>query len=156
MADVEAIRRGIAANLAAVLQTAAAQEFQMQVSAYMNPQSTPPTIEVYPDKTIYDELISTDELRFKVRALVGFNFAIGAQQLLDRYLGTEGELSVKALIEADPRLTDRLEDDGSIQAQEPAADDLRVEDSTGSRLYPIEGRGHALGCEWTVCVHATR
>jgi hypothetical protein len=138
MADLDAIRQALAANL-----QPAADAIGGQVSAYMLAQPTPPALEIYPDKFFYDKGVHTDELIFKVRAIVGFTLDVGAQQTLDNMLDTAGPRSIKAALEAEPTL-------GGL------VDDLRVEQSLGYRLYPVGERGHAIGTELTVCVIATR
>lgn len=118
------------------------------VSPYLTVQPIPPMLEIYPDKFFFDKGFSTDELRFKVRAIIGSVLNIEGQQYLDSLLDSSGEMSVKAALEADRQL-------GGL------VDDLRVEEVSGYRLYPYDaGPGQQpmrlLGCEWEVCILSTR
>lgn len=139
MASLDDIRNGLATNLVDTF------DGIVNVSAYMLPQPIAPVLEIYPDKFLYDELIGTDEIHMKVRAIVGNVLEIGGQKLLDNLLDTSGDQSVKAALESDSTLGELV-------------DDLRVESCTGYRMYPVEGQPgqHWLGCEWTVVIHATR
>lgn len=147
MADLLAIRQALADQLN-TLDMVEADE--MRISTYMlaNPLQVAPVVEVFPEKFTYDAVsFETDELRFKVRALIGSVLEESAQRIVDDLLDTAGENSIKAVLESDRTL------DGLV-------DDVTVEQSTGYRTYPVELPGvptqHMLGCEWTVCVIADR
>lgn len=88
-----------------------------------------------------------DKLTVIVEACIARNVDIGSQKLLDRL---HGDASLKAAIEADPRLTSRLADDGTITiSQAPAADALRVTRYVGQTRHTIGGVEYLLA-EWEV------
>src|ERR1043166_6807324 len=118
MADMDAIRNAMADSLREIPD-------MNNVSPYLTIQPIPPTLEIYPDKFYFDRGIQTDELRFKVRAIIGSVLNIEGQQYLDSLLDSSGEMSVKAALEANRTL------DGLV-------DDLRVEEVSGYKLYPYD------------------
>lgn len=124
-----AIRAGLAANLAAIP--------DIQVSAYALANPTPPCVEIVPSSIEYDLALSRgwDRVMVTVRVFVGMTSDIGAQKLLDTFLAGSGALSVKAAVESDVTLGG-------------ACDDVRVQTSSGYRVYGAEGR--LLGAEWEV------
>jgi hypothetical protein len=128
------IREGIAEALGAI--------DGIQASAYMLPNPTPPTIQVFPEEVDYDEAGARglDMWTLTVQAFVGTAGELEAQKLLDAYLSPAGATSVKAAIETDPTL-------GGV------IDDLRVTKASGYRIYRISNFEY-LGCEWTVEVYA--
>lgn len=132
---VAQLREGLAANLDAIE--------DVQASAYMLSNPTPPTIEVVPDEVDYDAAMGRgdDTWRFVIRAYVGVASDKGAQLLLDELLAPSGTRSVKTVLEADETL-------GGV------AEDLHVQTATGYRIYQRAGGPELLGCEWTVEVIA--
>lgn len=119
MADLDAIARGLAANLA-TLRTSGVVG---QVSAYPLENPTPPTLQVAGVATIdYDEhgfgSAGEDTWTVLVEAVLGKVSNVGAHTLLYRLLS---ESSVKTAIEADTRLTSRLSADGKTVAANQAA-----------------------------------
>lgn len=110
MADLDAIRRGLAANLA-TLRTAGTVG---QVSAYLLENPTPPSLQVAGVDTIdYDEhgfgSAGEDNWRILIEAALGKVSDTGSQDLLNTLLS---ESSVKTAIEADTKLTSRLSANG--------------------------------------------
>lgn len=120
MADLDAIARGIAANLA-TLRTA---NVVGQVSAYPLENPSPPTLQVAGVATIdYDEhgfgITGEDTWTVLVEAVLGRVSDVASQTLLYRLLS---ESSVKTAIESDPTLTQRISVDGNaITTGQPAA-----------------------------------
>ena len=135
MADLAAIRNGLAANLAPLADT-------FQVSPYMLANPTPPTIHIYPATIDYDLTMvhGYDKWVLTVQAVAGEVSDIGAQQLLDTLL--TGPHSVNALLYSEPT-------GGTIQTS-GVIDDLSVTGWTGYRLYVRENGGPVVGAEWNV------
>ena len=135
MATIAQIREGIATNLATIA--------DVQVSAYMLAQPTPPAIHVLPGEISYDRASARglDEVMMLVQAFVAFSSDIGAQKRLDTMLAPSGAGSVKAAIESDPTLG------GTVS-------DLHVRSASGYRSLLVEGRGLVLVVEWTVYIMA--
>lgn len=143
MADMAALRAGLAANLAPVS--------GVQESAYLLTNPSPPAAEIEPAKIRYDEAFrrGLDILTFVVRVFVTFSSDLGAQMKLDAFMASSGPMSIKAAIESNPTLGG-------------AADDLRVTECSGYKIFTREittaaGRGSAggpmIGAEWTVEVY---
>lgn len=130
MADLAAIRAGLAARLATIE--------GLQQSAYVLAQPTPPAVEVMPGPIDYDLAMGRglDRRNFTVRAFVGLTGDIGAQKLLDKLLAKDGPQSIKAAIESDPTL-------GGV------VDDLHVRRNTGYRVF-VKGSDQVLGSEWEI------
>jgi len=134
--DLAGIRAGIAANLA----TLSGAPANVQISAYMLGNPTPPTLQVMgPDQIDYDLAMQRglDEWRFIVQGFVGAMTDRGAQVNLDAWLAPTGSLSVKAAIEADRTLG------GSVQ-------DSYVESASGYKIYQLDAGHQVLGAEWTI------
>ena len=139
MATVAELREAITANLNAHLT-------DIQATAYMLSNPTPPTIQVYPGGPAgdleYDLAMARglDQWMFTVQAFVGVTGDIAAQKRLDVYIASSGPQSVKAAIESDPTL-------GGLGS-------CRVQRCGGYRTYTLE-TGSYLGAEWYVQVLAT-
>lgn len=135
MATIEQIRKGIAANIKAAMPD------DVQISAYVLAQPTPPTIHVMPSRIDYDQAMHSgmQNAIFTVQMVVGAVGDIAAQMRLDRYIMAGGTTSVKAAIESDPTL-------GGI------VDDLQVTDCTGYQTIAFDGRAPLLGCTWSLWV----
>lgn len=133
MYDVAAIRQGIADNLAAGLT-------DVQVSAYLVANPTPPCAYVTPEEISYDEALGRglDILTFLVVVLVGVSTDLGAQQALDTYRQPTG---IKQLVEADQTLGG-------------TCDVARVTKVGRPQLYATASGQNLAGCEWTVEVLA--
>lgn len=121
----------------------------VQASAYMLGNPTPPSVWVFPDETDYDETMQRglDCFKFTVQGFAGLVADKAAQITLDKMLAPDGASSVKAAVESDRTL-------GGI------VDDLRVVRHTGYQIYqrPNLGSGTSQGqlisAEWTVEVYA--
>lgn len=151
MADLVAIRQGLAANLAAIE--------GCQVSAFRLSQPTPPTLQVMGvDEVVYDTggfgrraVYHHDTLKLIVHGFVGAVTDIGSQIRLGAWLASTGDESVKQALEADPTLTKRLLFDGTIETdQTPQAETLRVIRYAGDLLVPLPNVGDVIGGEWEV------
>lgn len=134
MPDMTVLREGLAANLSSIP--------DIQVSAYMLANPTPPAIHVIPGETDYHATMGggPDEWwHFTVQAFVAVVNDIGGQQRLDGMLASQGDYSVKAAIESDHTLGG-------------ACDDLIVDRRSGYQVFVPDGRGAVLGAEWQVRV----
>lgn len=114
MADLDAIARGLAANLAALRTSGTVG----QVSAYPLENPSPPTLQVAGVATIdYDEhgfgATGEDTWTVLIEAILGRISNHGSHTLLYQLLS---ESSVKTAIESDTRLTSRLSVDGKTIA----------------------------------------
>lgn len=136
MASLTAIRTGLATNLSALA--------DIQVSAWMLANPTPPTIHVFPASATYDLAMQRglDRWTLTVQAFVAAVSDIGAQKLLDALLASSGARSVKAALESDQTLGG-------------AASAVRVTGSSGYKIFAVDGRPPVLGAEWQVEVLAT-
>lgn len=131
MADFQALREGVAANLAGIP--------DLNESAYLLSNPTPPAAEVQPSEIDFDASMGrgADWVTLIVRVFVGLTTDIGAQKRLDRMLAGSGADSVKAAVEVDTSL-------GGV------AEDLQVVNCTGYRTFSREGGPSYLGAEWMV------
>ena len=133
MADLRALREGLAANLSTIE--------DVQVLAYGKSNPTPPTIMILLDDPVvefdHSGARGSDRYRFVVHALVAFSSDKGAQHKLDAFLSGNGGRSVKAAAESDPTLGG-------------AAEDLRVEQGHSYEVAVAEGRGAVLACRFNV------
>lgn len=111
----------------------------MQASPYLLSNITPPAAAVTRGPITYDQAMvgGVHTWTFIVRAFVSSVTDIGSQRLLDEYLSAEGDLSIKAAIEADITLG------GIVSA-------LHVTTATGEQEFVREGGGPLLFSEWTV------
>lgn len=134
------LRQGLATNLAAIP--------EVQVSAYILSNPTPPTIWVAGISTEYDRTMGrrvtggkyTDEYTALVQGFVPFTEDVGHAMLLDTFLAASGTFSVKAAIEADRTLAG-------------AADDCWVSAATQPQLSTFLTMSLLLA-EWTVTIIA--
>lgn len=133
MSELTDIRQGLADALTAALDG-------VQVSAYILANPTPPSVSVFPSQVSFHEAMANgmEEWTFTVRALVSLSTDIGAQQLLDGWMGTNGT-GVKAALEADRTL-------GGI------CDDLIVRSVGNYQSYVLAGGQQVIGADWTVDV----
>lgn len=149
MADLDAIARGLAANLVP-LRTA---NVVGQVSPYPLVNPSPPMLQVAGVAAIeYDEhgfgSSGEDTWTVLVEAVLGRISDRGAQTLLYRLLS---ESSVKTAIESDPRLTSRLSVDGRTVSTGQASAALWVK----CRRYRGQSRdGDLLYATWEAEVAA--
>lgn len=151
MPDFADIRRGLAGNLAAIADT--------QVSAYMLDNPSPGMLQVAGlDEIEYDRTFGRDDTLFVVIEGCASLAAgdIGSQKNFDRWLASSGAGSVKAAVESDKRLTKRLQQDGTVQTDQPAvADDLRVTRFRGYGRRRLENGTVVLLGEWIVQVETS-
>lgn len=133
MASFDDIRRGLAANIAALRPDWA-------VSPYLKDNPVPPMIQVAGMSEVeYRDFGGGAERIFVLEAVASLSNDVGAQQALDRLMDG-GEHDLKAAVEADPMLTMRLLDDGTIDiSQEPACDDLECVFQSQGRFTPPNG-----------------
>jgi hypothetical protein len=131
VAGLQAIMEGIAASLVPL------QVDGLQVTAFMNANPTPPSLDVYPGgpsgapaaQGVWEEM-------FTVRARISTPDDVAAQQVLLSLMDAEGPTSVIAALEADPTF-------GGV------VDSSNVFERSGFEPYPGPG-GDWLGCEWRV------
>lgn len=134
MATLTAIRAGLVANLATLA--------DVQVSAYMLANPSPPTLQVMgPDSAAYDQSMrgSLTDWHMIVQGFCCNVADIGGQVNLDAWLAPAGALSVKAALESDRTLAG-------------VAQDSTVVDCSGYRVYQLDSSTKVLGAEWTVWV----
>lgn len=132
MPDLTELREALAESLSVIP--------NIQVSAYVLANPTPPAIHVIPGEVEYHLTMGSggDEWwHFTVQAFVAATGDIAAQRRLDGMLASQGEYSVKAAIEADHTLGG-------------ACEDLIVDRRTGYQIFVPDGRGAVLGAEWMV------
>lgn len=128
---IMAVRDGLVAAFEPI-----ARDFQ--VSGYMLGNPRLPGIQMTVQEVEYDWHSNGGvHVIFTIQALVGAVSDTGAQDRIDQMIDTEGDVSVKALIEADGTL-------GGVVS------DTRVASCSGHRTYNLDGRAPAIGAEWTV------
>jgi hypothetical protein len=145
MADIEAIRRGLAGNLRAVP--------DCQVSAYLLDNPTAAALQVAGfDEIDYVQSFGDDtSFSFVIEGSAGLASDIGSQQRFDRWLGATGDESVKSALEANRTLTSRLLDNGTVQTGQVAlADDLQVRLFRGYRKARLANGSEVLLGDWLV------
>lgn len=134
------IRTGIATNLNVLVGSS-----QLQVSAYMLANPTPPAIHVYPTDIEYDLAMrrGLDKWTLIVQAFVSLSGPEeNTQALLDAFLAPSGATSVKQAVESDVTL-------GGLVTS------TNVVSCTGYRVYARDGGPAVLGAEWVVEVLAS-
>lgn len=133
MAGLAAIMAGIAAGLAPV----AVEISGLQITPFMNPNPTPPSLDVFPAgpsgtkaaQGVWEQL-------FTVRARISTPDDIAAQELLLALMDPQGPSSVSSALEADPTFG------GVVESSQ-------LLDRSGFTPYAGVG-GDWLGCEWQV------
>jgi len=141
--SLEEIRRGLAANLRAALPAD-----EGSVSPYLEDDPTSPCLQVagvesldYVDAGMYGGGVLTMIVEGAV-SLAGTSR--GAQKIFDRWILGPG--GVREAIEADPQLTSRLLDDGTVEAgHPPAADALVVREFRGYQRELVRNTERQLG-----------
>jgi hypothetical protein len=138
MSSLAAIRAGLVTNLNTLKTTYR----DMQISAYVLSNPTPPVIWVKPTQgnvTEYHQAMRNGQETWSitVQAFVAAGGDISAQMVLDELLATSGATSVKAAIEADLTLGG-------------ATDDLIVRRCISYQEYQRADGSIALGAEWIV------
>lgn len=131
MATLAEIREGLAVRLSLIE--------GVQVSAYMLASPTPPAIHVYPSGIAYDRAMhrGLDEVSMTVQAFLTFGVDVGAQLALDELLAPSGSRSVKAVIEGDRTLGNKVQD-------------TWVRELSGYDIQTIPDRGAVLVATWVV------
>jgi hypothetical protein len=135
MADLAAIRAGLAANLTTI------PDLQVLPQLLSNP--TPPCVIVFAGPTEFDKAMGRglDTIVFIVRVLVPSAVDIEAVVNLDPYMAGSGTRSIKAAIETDLTLG------GSCFG-------LQVTGHGGEQVFLREGQPAALGSEFRVEIKA--
>jgi hypothetical protein len=116
----------------------------LQILPYMNPNPTPPSIDIYPATPFQDRLGRDDAAVFlTVRARTTFADHIAGQRGLYRMLDPTGPESVQAHLEADQTLG------GAVQSL-----GVEPEGVSGFTEYVEDAQsgGRLVGCEWRVRV----
>lgn len=153
MADLDAIRQGLAANLVP-LRTA---KIVGQVSAYLLDNPQPPCLQVAGvDETDYDTggygAGSSDTWTILVEAALGLVNEMGAQKVLNALLETD---AVKDALESDITLTSRLQDNGVVLAgQAAAAEWVKVRRYRGQTRFRFPSGAEMLLATWETEVQA--
>lgn len=148
MADIEAIRRGLAANLRTVEDCV--------VSPWLIDNITKAALSVAgPERAAYFEgafgQLASDRganVPFVIEGAVSCAGGLRAGQMLfDQWILWE----VPEAIEADTRLTSRLQNNGSILTdQDPACDSLAVREFRGYRRTTLPNGSDVLLGDWVV------
>ena len=131
--NVNAVRHAIAEAL---------EHPAMQVNAYAHSQPTPPGLQILPPTVVFDTAMvrGMDTWTFRVQGFVSGNDR-GPQRLLDEFIDTQGDSSVKARLEADKTLGGLVED-------------LRVTEQTEPRMVESASGGNPmLVVEWNVLIY---
>lgn len=139
--DIKAIRLALAAKLQEIPELG-------QASPYMLAQPTPPAAHIIPGPTdwhraLQDGMASMDLV---VQVFVPMTTDQGSQELLDLFLATTGEHSIKAAIEKKDPGQHRRNLGG-------ACSDLLVTTTTGYRTYKGANGAEMLGADWNVTVY---
>lgn len=105
MAELADIRAGIAGLLNAALP-------DFMCTGYNLPNAYAPSIEVEPDRIVYDMAgqRGLDEWFFTLRVFAASGTDVAAQQRLDPLLNSTGSQSIKAIVEADRTLGGSVSD----------------------------------------------
>ena len=135
--NVRTVREGLAANLSEHLT-------DMQVSSYVLPNPTPPSVQIMPDRAEQTVAMQRGHVErdFLVQVMVGLADSRGAQDTLDDLMSEEagGTNRVVEAILSDPTLGG-------------ACDDVTVVSDSGYQVFSREGQPPLLGCEWRVRVY---
>jgi hypothetical protein len=138
MPAMSAIRAGLKANLDAI--------DGYQWSPYKLANATPPCGFLWIGPMAYDLAMSnramgadSDDLTMMLTVYVALTTDIGAAKKLEPLMDTSGASSVKQAVEADRTL-------GGV------VDDLRVLEHAGEQTYVVDGKGTALGTDFTIRV----
>lgn len=139
MANLAAIRAGIAANLRTAFPT------NVQITGYNLANPLAPAFEIEVDRVIYDGAMSRghDEWLFTVRGFATSGTDQAAQMRLDPWLDSTGAESVKAALESDRTLGGTVSDARVVQVTRVAT--FTPAASAGTSFY---------GAEWQLRVIA--
>lgn len=143
MADIDAIRKAIAANLSAIP--------DCQVLPYFSEAPTPATLQVAGiEVTDYVQSMGPDaSFIFIVEGVCDVS-AIGliaSQKRFDRWIAPTGEQSIRQALYADTNLTSRVDEKGQnlTTGHEDAADDIALIEFRGYRRQTVKGVEVLLG-----------
>jgi len=150
MAGFEDIRRGLAANLAVL-----ADDFQ--VFPYLLDSPTPPALQIAGIKEIEYDIefqgangyqATGDQITVVIEACLHREPDVSTQKTLDALHAADG---LKHAVEADDRLTSRMNDDQTVDiSQPPACDALRVTKYNGSAPLTLRDGTEVLLATWDV------
>lgn len=151
MPSVSDIREGLAANLAAITGT--------QISAYMLDNPSPGMLQVAGVESLDYLRTMGDDATYTFIVEGCASLAAGdkgSQRRFDEWLQPVGATSVRAALEADRRLTKRLQGNGNVATnQSPAADDLIVREFRGYRRHRLPNNTEVLLGDWVVQVETS-
>jgi hypothetical protein len=143
VADLTAIREALAESLRESLPAG-----QVQVSAYLLSNPSPPSVMIFPGETDWHQAMQDglEKRELIVRALVGTPTEEGAQRRLDEFLSSDGEFSLKAAIE-------KVEPGDQTVTLGGLVDDVEVVKTRGYQIYKTSPeKPPQLGAEWHVDV----
>lgn len=146
MADVQTIREGLAGNLAALRENGTVG----QVSPYLLDNPTPPSLLVAAVDS-FEFLGFGESVRWTilVEACLGLVSDIASQEILNKLLAPSGATSLVAAVEADERLTSRLDVAGVLTAnQAPAADSVAFAEYRGQNRFTLRNGAEVLLAVW--------
>jgi hypothetical protein len=143
MASLTDIREALAAALKESLPAG-----EVQVSAYILANPSPPTVQIFPGETDWHQALQDglEKRELIVQALVGTPTEEGAQRRLDGFLASTGEFSLKAAIEKVAPGDQTVTLGGLVE-------DVEVVKTKGYQVYKTEGKPPQLGAEWIVDVY---
>lgn len=144
--DIEAIRRGLAANLRTVP--------DCQVSAWLLDNPTGPSLQVagFDEIDYLQDFGAGSTLRMLIEGAVAGGISRAAYTQFDKWLLRGTEDSVVDALLADRQLTKRLRDNGTVQTGQPAAcQDLIVTRFRGYRFVRTrDGSTEVLVGNWAI------
>lgn len=155
MTDFDDICSGLAANLAPL----AEQGFQ--ISPYLLDSPVPDAIQVAGLVTAEFDIsfrgndgeYVADQLDIAIEVCLDREPDIRWQKALRALLAPTGATSLRAALEADSKLTSRMDDDLVVTGgHDPACDDLHVADYRGQTTYTLDNGTKVSLAVWTVRV----
>jgi microcompartment protein CcmL/EutN len=143
VASLTDIREALAAGLKESLPAG-----EVQVSAYILANPSPPTVQIFPGETDWHQALQDglEKRELIVQALVGTPTEEGAQRRLDGFLASTGEFSLKAAIE-------KIAPGDQTVTLGGLVEDVEVVKTKGYQVYKTEGKPPQLGAEWIVDVY---
>jgi microcompartment protein CcmL/EutN len=143
VASLTEIREALASSIKETLPAG-----DVQVSAYLLPNPSPPTVQIFPGETDWHQALQDglEKRELIVQALVGTPTEEGAQRRLDDFLASSGEFSLKAAIE-------RIAPGDQTVTLGGLVEDVEVVKTKGYHVYKADGRPPQLGAEWVVDVY---
>src|SRR5574337_321544 len=164
MADIDAIRRGLTANLTLLKDADAFSARDLrpigQVGPYLLENPSPPAVRVAGVESggiEYEGFGSSSiSATFLVEACLGLISDTAAQKLLNALMDANGATSLVAAVESDRKLTSRLGPDGTVlTAQGAAADSVAFAGFRGQSRFTLPNRTEVLLATWAVQVIAS-